>query len=303
MDDEVRLGSVARRLAATRRVLVVEDEVDIADFLRAYFRASGYDIVHLDPDTPLDILEAIDELRPDCLLLDLNLRGFSGAEAYRLLRTDSRYAFVPVLIVSARPDGDQVIRPSSIDAFVAKPFSVDKVAELVSDRIEIAAERRERTADAGLDVLDARGLDARLGEALGIDGSGSVAFALVRLRSMRSIITEVGDAGFGFVVRRLVERARELLPGGTSLALTGRDEVAVVLPGQSAADAEELLTGAVDEIGDRIELPGGAGVDLRLSVGLAAFPEHADDADGLYMAADAALADAVENDEVLAVAL
>ena len=95
MPEEQRLGSVARRLAATERVLVVEDEHDIADFLFAYFRATGYDLVHIDPDTPLAVLDALDEHAPDCVLLDLNLRGFNGAEAYRLLRTDERYALLP----------------------------------------------------------------------------------------------------------------------------------------------------------------------------------------------------------------
>ena len=64
MPEEPRLGSVARRLAATERVLVVEDEHDIADFLRAYFRAAGYDFVHIDPDTPLGVLDALDEHSP-----------------------------------------------------------------------------------------------------------------------------------------------------------------------------------------------------------------------------------------------
>src|SRR3546814_17411425 len=100
MPEDHRLGSVARRLEATERVLVVEDEHDIADFLRAYFRASGYDLVHIDPDTPLQVLDALDEHKPACVPLNLTLRGFSGAEAYRLLPTADRHALLPVTVVS-----------------------------------------------------------------------------------------------------------------------------------------------------------------------------------------------------------
>src|SRR3546814_18698780 len=113
MPEDHRLRSVARRLAATERVLVVEDEHDIADFLRAYFRASGYDLVQIDPDTPLQVLDALDEHKPDCVLLDLNLRGFSGAEAYRLLRTEDRYALLPVHGVRARHDARQLKKRGS----------------------------------------------------------------------------------------------------------------------------------------------------------------------------------------------
>src|SRR3546814_17434254 len=102
MPEDHRLGSVARRLAATERVLVVEDEHDIADFLRAYFRASGYDLVHIDPDTPLQVLDALDEHKPDCVLLDLNLRGFSGAAAYRLPPHADPHPLRPRTAVRAR---------------------------------------------------------------------------------------------------------------------------------------------------------------------------------------------------------
>ena len=147
MADDHRLGSVARRLAATQRVLVIEDEHDIADFLRAYFRASGYDLVHIDPDNPLAVLEALDANEPDCVLLDLNLRGFSGAEAYRLMRTEPRYALTPVIVVSARPDAQELVPArGGIDAFVTKPFNVNALAELVVERI--ASAERLRAASA-----------------------------------------------------------------------------------------------------------------------------------------------------------
>ena len=75
-DPIVELGPVARRLAASQRVLMVEDEPDIALFLRAYFRAAGYDLVHVDPDTVDEALGALEEHEPDLVLLDLRLRGF-----------------------------------------------------------------------------------------------------------------------------------------------------------------------------------------------------------------------------------
>lgn len=306
MPEKHRLGSVARRLAATQRVMVVEDEHDIADFLRAYFRASGYDLVHIDPDTPLAVLEALDAQEPDCILLDLNLRGFSGAEAYRLLRTDPRYALLPVIVVSARPDAqDLVPGTGGVDAFVTKPFNVNTLAELVMERISSAAKlRAAAAADEVTGLLGHEYVEARLVDELTVAGPESPAsFALVRLRSLPEITTTVGRDGSDYVVRELIRRARALLPDEAALGLTRTDELAIVLPGLAAAEAAARLREAMDSIGTSFPLPGGAVVPLRYAAGLAAYPEHATDADSLYMAADNALADAVAKDIELVVSI
>lgn len=304
MPDEHRLGSVARRLAATQRVLVVEDDCDIADFLRAYFRASGYDLVHFDPDTPLAVLEAVDAHDPDCLLLDLGLRGFSGDEAYRLLRTDPRYALLPIIVVSARADARRVVTRGGIDAVVAKPFDVKALAELVSERIERAEHLREEAASDDLTgLLGHEYVEARLADELTVAAPDQpAAFALLRLRSLNEITTLVGTDGTAYVVRELVRRARELLPDDAAFGLTQHEELAVLLPGRDATTAHGTLREALDGIGE-LCLPGGAVVPLHFAGGVAAYPEHARDADALYMAADAALADAVDHDQVLVVAL
>lgn len=306
MPEDHRLGSVARRLAATQRVMVVEDEHDIADFLRAYFRASGYDLVHIDPDNPLAVLEALDAQDPDCVLLDLNLRGFSGAEAYRLLRSDPRYALLPVIVVSARPDAEQLMSATGgVDAFVTKPFNVNTLAELVVERIASAARLRESAGGGGVTgLLGHDYVEARLVDELTIAAPDNpTAFALVRLRSRSEIATMVGEEGSDYVARELIERAKELLPDDTALGLTRTDELAIVLPSCDAAEAAAQIRGAMDTIGTTFLLPGGAEVPLRFACGVAAYPEHAADADSLYMAADNALADAVAKDAALVVSI
>jgi CheY-like chemotaxis protein len=306
MPEDRPLGSVARRLAATQRVMVVEDEHDIADFLRAYFRASGYDLVHVDPDTPLAVLDALDAHDPDCVLLDLNLRGFSGAEAYRLVRTDARYALLPIIIVSARPDAEELVpNRGGVDAVVSKPFNVNTLADLVVERIASAAELREAAGEDEITgLLGQEYVEARLVDELTVAAPDQPAsLVLVQLRSLPDITTAVGTDGVTYVARELIRRAGTLLPEDAALGLTNRVELAILLPGTEADDAARLLRGAVDAIGDSIQLPGGAEVPLRFAVGIAAYPEHANDADGLYMASDSALADAVASDKDLVVSI
>lgn len=306
MTEDHRLGSVARRLAATQRVMVVEDEQDIADFLRAYFRASGYDLVHVDPDSPAQVLAAIDEHAPNCLLLDLNLRGFSGTEVYRLLRAEPRFALLPVIIVSARLDVHD-LAPSGrgIDGFVTKPFNVNTLAELVMTRIESVEHIRETAgADDVTGLLGHEYVEARLIDELTVAAPDSAAaFALVRLRSLPEITNQVGLEAGNFVAKSVVEKIRSSLPPQVALGITRTDEVAILLPNTKAGEAEQQLEGVIAALGTSFSLPGGARVPLRFSVGVASYPEHAGDADSLYMAADTALAEAVSTDTTLVVSI
>src|SRR3954470_15874425 len=95
-------GGLISRLEPTETVLVVEDEHDIATFLRAYFRASGTDVVHVDPTTAEEVAAAVATHSPICVLLDLHLRGFSGLDAYREIRPADNDT--PVIVVTADPD-------------------------------------------------------------------------------------------------------------------------------------------------------------------------------------------------------
>lgn len=308
MADETKLGPVARRLAATRRVLCVEDEPDIAAFLRAYFRAAGYDFVHLDPTDPDEVLRALVEDAPDLVLLDVRLRGFSGLEAYRRMRTDERWAFTPVIMVSAHAESTPGFRkPTGLDAFVPKPFNTNVLADLVHERIERAHELEGRGRDARRELLTQEYLEARLADEIALARTagtdGKLSLAIIRIRAIEDVLHEVGDDGFDHLLRSLVDRARPLLPPESVLGSTRRDEVAVVLPGVGARTAYATLRDVVAELRGEFRFAGGAVVPVELTAGLASYPANAGDPDGLFMAADAALADAVEDGSAVQLAL
>ena len=296
MKENDKLGPVARRLAATQRVLCVEDEPDIASFLRAYFRAAGFDFVHIDPDEPAAVVAAASEHRPDAILLDLRLRGFSGSAAYRLLRADERFAFVPVIMVSAHAAADpQFESPAGLDAFVAKPFNTNVLADLVRERLAAAARLAERGRHAELELMSQEYLEARLVDEVAMAGpDGCFSFGLLRLRSLEEIVAEVGTDGRDHIVASLVRSARAALPAGTVIGLTTDDEIALIFPALHISDAHAALKPVLDDLAGDFEFPGGAVVPVELACGLAAYPDNANDTDGLFMAADVALTEAVD---------
>ena len=274
MDPIARPGSIAARLAATTRVLSIEDEADIAEFLRAYFRASGYDFVHIDPGSALEVVRAIESVRPDAVLLDIGLRGFSGLDVYDLVRAERRFDHVPIIVVSA----DETVRyverlRHSADDVVSKPFNANTLGGLVASRIAAA-----QAATAPL-------TSAALAEAL----EDEIASAASRAEPLSFALFHVRGRDGASLVRR---RIRELLPAGAVVGTGDGDELAVVLPARAAEDAHELVAAIVLDIGDTVDLPGGASVAVTVTAGVASFPDHAATADELFMAADAALAGA-----------
>lgn len=300
---ESRPGSLTARLAATTRVLVVEDDPDIADFLRAYFRASGYDVVHVDPTSCDEGLAAVREHRPDCVLLDLWLRGFSGLQLYRRIRTHDELDCLPVIVLTADIAAKDRTEPmaTGIDGFVPKPFGADELAELVSSRIAAAKALAERgVVDPVSGALSAAALDGRIAAEVEMASTTGepLTFALVALRAAKELDGPVAD----WVVRRLVDALRPALPVGSVVGRTGGGELAVLVPGVAAAGAAEVLDQALRPVRGAHELPGGGEVRPDPVAGVASWPAHAVDGEGLFMAADAALAEALGGAGAVAVA-
>lgn len=121
----------------TARILVVDDEPQLARLLRTALGARGYEVA-VAPDGQT-ALEQIVRWRPAVVLLDLGLPDLDGLEVCLRVRT---WSHVPIIILSAR--ADEQVKVGALDAgaddFVTKPFGLD---ELLA-RIRVALRHRAR---------------------------------------------------------------------------------------------------------------------------------------------------------------
>jgi two-component system response regulator MprA len=129
------------------RVLVVEDDADIADVLRRSLRNEGYEV-----RTSADGVEALDMAAgfvPDLVVLDLGLPGLDGVEVCRRLRQEGD---VPILILTARTETEDRVTglDSGADDYLVKPFERN---ELLA-RIRALLRRRPPRGAASLEVGD-----------------------------------------------------------------------------------------------------------------------------------------------------
>ena len=131
------------------RVLVVEDDTDIAGVLRRSLDKEGYDVrVAGDGETALDEAGVFE---PDAVVLDLGLPKLDGVEVCRRLRTEGD---VPILILTARDALDARVEglDSGADDYLVKPFERE---ELLA-RIRALLRRRPPRGSASLVVGDLR---------------------------------------------------------------------------------------------------------------------------------------------------
>ena len=106
----------------TKRILVVEDQEDNRQILRDLLGSVGYDIIEAG-----DGEEAVRlaELRPDLILMDIQLPGLDGYEATRRIKADARLRDIPIIVVTSYAlSGDEdKARAAGCDAYVTKPYS------------------------------------------------------------------------------------------------------------------------------------------------------------------------------------
>jgi DNA-binding response OmpR family regulator len=127
--------------AAKARVLVVEDERDIAELLKHTLERGGD--IHAEIVTTGDAaLKAALAEPPDLVLLDLNLPGLSGLEVCRLLRAKPSTKHVTIIMLTARTsESDRVVGLDlGADDYITKPFSTRELAA----RVRAALRRRRR---------------------------------------------------------------------------------------------------------------------------------------------------------------
>ncbi len=146
------------------RVLVVEDDPDIAELVALHLGRAGFETDIVTSGT--DVLPRLRERLPDLLVLDLMLPGLSGEEICRLIRADQRLAPVPIVMLTARAEEENRVAGLDLgaDDYVTKPFSprelvarvravlrrtrpLDVTKEIRFDSVVIDLDRHEVTAD------------------------------------------------------------------------------------------------------------------------------------------------------------
>jgi DNA-binding response OmpR family regulator len=124
------------------RILVVDDEERILNFLNSKLKASGYEV--LTASDGLDGLEQAQTQEPDLIVLDLLMPKMDGLEVLKQVR---EFSAVPIIILTAKdPDADRIKGLQlGADDYLPKPFNPDELVariEAIRRRLEPAEQRK-----------------------------------------------------------------------------------------------------------------------------------------------------------------
>jgi two-component system alkaline phosphatase synthesis response regulator PhoP len=114
-----------------QRVLVVDDEPNIAKIVKKQLEVSGYEVI-----VAVDGEEALTKIRqehPDVMLLDVMLPKRNGYEVLGIIKQDEQLKRIPVMMLTARAQqqDQQASLEHGADAYLAKPFQLEELVEQV----------------------------------------------------------------------------------------------------------------------------------------------------------------------------
>src|SRR5918992_2983456 len=104
------------------RIVVLDDQQYLRDIIAAILDDAGYPTVAVA--TPKEAEQRLEELRPELLILDLSLPGYSGLQFLEALRADELWHDLPVVVVSGDPGKLVEVEGKENVVALTKPFDV-----------------------------------------------------------------------------------------------------------------------------------------------------------------------------------
>lgn len=128
-------------MSQKKRILLIEDEEDIAALIKLQAELSGYKL-HVEVDG-LNGLRAVEREKPDLVLLDIMLPGQNGFDVCRKIKSNPELKNIPIIILTAKGEEIDVMLGLELgaDDYVAKPFS----PKVLMSRIKAVLRRGKET--------------------------------------------------------------------------------------------------------------------------------------------------------------
>jgi CheY-like chemotaxis protein len=116
-----------------KKILVVDDEPDIVEFLQDLLEQVGYTVAITDKAEYVE--KPYDGGIPDLILTDVLLSGKDGRDIVKHLKSQEETRHIPVIMFSAHPNVEKTARAAGADDFVAKPFEIDEILTKIAKHV------------------------------------------------------------------------------------------------------------------------------------------------------------------------
>ena len=182
-------------------ILVVEDDLDVAEMLSAYFRVQGYEV--LIANMGEEGIQTCRSNRPDLVILDIRLPDIDGYEVARQLRSNRRTADIPIIFLTDKRHREERLQGLELgaDDYITKPFDIQELRLRVRNALRRTSGSTLTNTVTGL--AEGALVDERLLECLDRKDWALLLISLENLEAFRDL--------YGFVASDDVQRAVSLM--------------------------------------------------------------------------------------------
>jgi DNA-binding response OmpR family regulator len=186
---------------AKSKILIVEDDLDVAEMLNAYFRVQGYEVFTVNWGE--DGVRAAQTVLPDLMILDIRLPDIDGYEVARRVRTDRRTHEIPIIFLTEKRERIDRLQGFEVgaDDYITKPFDVQELRLRVRNALKRMSQGSLTNPVSGLP--EGPLVEERLSEVIHKSGWALLHISINHLEAFRE--------AYGFVASDDVLRAISLM--------------------------------------------------------------------------------------------
>lgn len=198
---------------AKAKILIVEDDLDIAEMLNAYFRVQGYEVFTVNWGE--DGVRAAQTILPNLVILDIRLPDIDGFEVARRVRSDRRTHEIPIIFLTEKRDRLDRLQGFEVgaDDYITKPFDVQELRLRVRNALKRVNQASLTNPVSGLP--EGALVEEKLSDVVHKSGLSLLHISIQNLQAFRD--------SYGFVASDDVMRAISLMIQNT-LKETGSPE-------------------------------------------------------------------------------
>jgi diguanylate cyclase (GGDEF)-like protein len=281
------------RQAPPARILVVDDDHQLAAYYQLVLEAAGMEVSILDD--PRHIINQLGSFRPEILLMDVHMPDYDGPVLASVVRQYEEWSSLPIVFLSAETDLNKQVDALShgADEFLTKPILAAQLVASIRSRVA-----RSRTLSALLHKDSLTGLlkhasikSAAINEiARAYRQNYPVIVAMVDIDHFKSVNDTYGHAVGDVVIASVATLLRQRLRQTDMMGRYGGEEFLVVLPHCNAEDGRARLDGIRAYFSKLSFRQGDVEFACTLSAGMICSSDAPDEKrDNLLVAADEAL--------------
>jgi len=116
-----------------KTIMIADNDPGIVDVLTLMLEDAGYEVETTDDG---QTVKDIEEHLPDLILLDIWMAGFDGRDICKYLKSQKLTKHIPIIMISANKDAEEIAKEAGADDLLAKPFEMSNLLTIIEKHLK-----------------------------------------------------------------------------------------------------------------------------------------------------------------------